>query len=165
MAREKKSAQKLILIDGHAMAYRAHFAFAGQQLTDSAGNPTETTFGFYRMLARLIADRKPTHLVICFDPGREHNPRYEIYPQYKANRPPMPDTLRRQIEEIQKLAEKLHLPPLIVEGAEADDVIATLVEKYRDQFDQVEIVSGDKDLYHMLYKNVVMLRSKKGVTD
>ena len=62
------------------MAYRAHFAFAGQNLTDDKGNATETTFGFYRMLAKLIADRKPTHLVLCFDPSREMNPRYEIYP-------------------------------------------------------------------------------------
>lgn len=147
------------------MAYRAHFAFAGQNLTDSAGNPTETTFGFYRMLARLIADRKPTHLVICFDPGREHNPRYELYPDYKANRPPMPDELRRQIDEIQKIAHELNLPPLIVEGAEADDTIASIIEKYRKDFDQIEVVSGDKDLYNMLYDNVVMLRSKKGVTD
>ena len=168
MSAQKKNANpktKLILIDGHAMAYRAHFAFAGQNLTDSAGNPTETTFGFYRMLARLIADRRPTHLVICFDPGREHNPRYELYPDYKANRPPMPDELRRQIEDIKKIAGELHLPPLVVEGAEADDTIATLIEQHKKDFNAIEIVSGDKDLYYMLYSNVVMLRSKKGVTD
>ncbi len=168
MPAQKKSSPhktKLVLIDGHAMAYRAHFAFAGQHLTDSAGNPTETTFGFYRMLARLIIDRRPTHVVLCFDPGREENPRYELYPDYKANRPPMPDELRRQIDDIQKIAGELHLPPLIVEGAEADDTIASIIEQYRDQFDEIEIVSGDKDLYNMLFKNVVMLRSKKGVTE
>lgn len=86
------------------MAYRAHFAFAGQNLTDSEGHATETTFGFYRMLAKLIADRKPTHLVLCFDPSREMNPRYELYPDYKGHRPPMPDELRRQIDDIQKIA-------------------------------------------------------------
>lgn len=162
---KKSQKSKLILIDGHAMAYRAHFAFAGQNLTDSAGNPTETTFGFYRMLARLIADRKPTHVVLCFDPGRAENPRYKIYPDYKANRPPMPDELRRQIDDIQNIAGELKLPQLIVEGAEADDTIASIIEQHRKDFDEIEIVSGDKDLYNMLYKNVVMLRSKKGVTE
>jgi DNA polymerase-1 len=168
MSAPKKSSQqktKLVLIDGHAMAYRAHYAFAGQNLTDSAGNATETTFGFYRMVARLISDRKPTHLVLCFDPGREHNPRYELYPEYKANRAAMPDALRRQIDEIQKIAAELHLPPLIVEGAEADDTIASIIEQHKEDFDAIEIVSGDKDLYNMLYRNVVMLRSKKGVTE
>lgn len=163
--KSKKQKTSLIIIDGHAMAYRAHFAFAGQNLTDAQGNATETVFGFFRMVARLIADRKPTHVALCFDPGREHNPRYELYPDYKANRPPMPDELRRQIDDVQQIAKDLNLPPLIIEGAEADDTIASLIEQHRDEFDQIEIVSGDKDLYNMLYKNVVMLRSKKGVTE
>jgi DNA polymerase I len=168
MAAAKKKAKSkttLILLDGHAMAYRAHFAFAGQNLTDSSGNATETIFGFYRMVARLLADRKPTHFVLCFDPGREDNPRYELYKDYKANRPPMPDELRRQIDEIQEIATQINLPPLIVEGAEADDTMASIVEQYQKDFDKIEIVSGDKDLYNMLYKNVVMLRSKKGVSE
>lgn len=160
-----KQKSKLVLVDGHAMAYRAHFAFAGQNLTDSAGNATETTFGFYRMLARLIADRQPTHVVLCFDPGREHNPRYELYPDYKANRAAMPDELRRQIGDIQKIAGELNLPPLIVEGAEADDTIASIIEQHRNDFDAIEIVSGDKDLYNTLHKNVLLLRPKKGVTE
>ncbi|HNL11238.1 MAG TPA: DNA polymerase I, partial [Turneriella sp.] len=73
--------------------------------------------------------------------------------------------LRRQIDDIQKIAGELHLPPLIVEGAEADDTIASIIEQHKDDFDAIEIVSGDKDLYNMLYKNVVLLRSKKGVTE
>lgn len=162
---KNKTKKTLVLVDGHAMAYRAHFAFAGQNLTDDTGNATETTFGFYRMLAKLIADRKPTHLVLCFDPSREMNPRYELYPDYKGHRPPMPDELRRQIDDIQKIAADLNLPPLVVEGAEADDTIASIIEQYKADFDSIEIVSGDKDLYNMLYKNVVMLRSKKGVSD
>ncbi|AFM13297.1 DNA polymerase I [Turneriella parva DSM 21527] len=165
LMKSKKPKTSLIIIDGHAMAYRAHFAFAGQNLTDAQGNATETVFGFFRMVARLIADRKPTHVALCFDPGREHNPRYELFPDYKANRPPMPDELRRQIDDVQQIAKDLHLPPLIIEGAEADDTIASLIEQHRDEFDHIEIVSGDKDLYNMLYKNVVMLRSKKGVTE
>lgn len=169
MPAAKKSAKKqkkiLVLVDGHAMAYRAHFAFAGQNLTDEKGNATETTFGFFRMLAKLIADRKPSHLVICFDPGREDNPRYEIYKDYKGHRPPMPDELRRQIEDIQAIATEINLPPLIVDGAEADDTIASIIEQHQKDFDKIEILSGDKDLYNMLYKNVVMLRSQKGVSE
>ena len=165
MKARAKSKTNLIIIDGHAMAYRAHFAFAGQNLTDAQGNATETVFGFFRMVARLIADRKPTHVLLCFDPGREHNPRYELYPDYKANRAAMPDELRRQIEDVQKMARELNLPPMIIEGAEADDTIASLIEQHREDFDKIEIVSGDKDLYNMLYKNVVLLRSKKGVTE
>ncbi|MBL8032519.1 MAG: DNA polymerase I, partial [Leptospiraceae bacterium] len=165
MKSNKKNKSTLVLVDGHAMAYRAHFAFAGQNLTDDKGHATETTFGFFRMLAKLIADRKPTHLVICFDPGRDENPRYEMYKEYKANRPPMPDELRRQIEDIQHIAGELNLPPLIVDGAEADDTIASIVEQHKEDFDKIEIVSGDKDLYNILYKNVVMLRSKMGVSE
>ncbi|MBS0619527.1 MAG: DNA polymerase I [Spirochaetes bacterium] len=164
MKPNKKNKSTLVLVDGHALAYRAHFAFAGQNLTDEHGHATETTFGFYRMLAKLIVDRKPTHLVLCFDPGREENPRYELYKEYKANRPPMPDELRRQIDDIQTIASELNLPPLIIEGAEADDTIASLVEQHKGDFDKIEILSGDKDLYNMLYKNVVMLRSKMGVS-
>ena len=163
--KSKKQKSNLVIIDGHAMAYRAHFAFAGQNLTDAQGNATETVFGFFRMVARLIADRKPTHVALCFDPGREHNPRYELYPDYKANRPPMPDELRRQIDDVQKIAGELNLPPLIIEGAEADDTIASLIEQHRGEFDKIEIVSGDKDLYNILYKNVLLLRPKKGVTE
>jgi DNA polymerase I len=163
--KSKPKKTTLVLVDGHAMAYRAHFAFAGQNLTDDKGNATETTFGFYRMLAKLIADRKPSHIVLCFDPGRDANPRYEMFKEYKGNRPPMPDELRRQIDDIQKIAAQLNLPPLIVEGAEADDAMASIVEQYRDAFDKIEIASGDKDLYNILYKNVVMLRSKMGVSD
>jgi len=164
MKPNKKNTSTLVLVDGHALAYRAHFAFAGQNLTDEHGHATETTFGFYRMLAKLIVDRKPTHLLLCFDPGREENPRYELYKEYKANRPPMPDELRRQIDDIQTIASELNLPPLIIEGAEADDTIASLVEQHKGDFDKIEILSGDKDLYNMLYKNVVMLRSKMGVS-
>lgn len=160
-----KHKTKLVLVDGHAMAYRAHFAFAGQNLTDEKGQATETTFGFFRMLAKLIADRKPTHLVICFDPGREDNPRYQIYKEYKGHRPPMPDELRRQIDDIQQIAAELHLPPLIVDGAEADDTMASIVEQHQKDFDKIEILSGDKDLYNILHKNVVMLRSQKGVSE
>lgn len=166
-AKKNKTKQKkiLVLVDGHALAYRAHFAFAGQNLTDEKGNATETTFGFYRMLAKLIADRKPSHFVLCFDPGREENPRYEMYKDYKANRPPMPDALRKQIEDIQLIAKELNLPPLVIDGAEADDAIASIVEQYRGDFDKIEIASGDKDLYNILHKNVVMLRSKMGVSE
>ncbi|MBX3722065.1 MAG: DNA polymerase I [Turneriella sp.] len=169
MAASKKSKTKqkktLVLVDGHALAYRAHFAFAGQNLTDEKGNPTETTFGFFRMLAKLIADRKPSHFVLCFDPGRDENPRYTMYKDYKANRPPMPDALRRQIDDIQKIATELNMAPLVIEGAEADDAMASIVEQYRANFDKIEIASGDKDLYNILYKNVVMLRSKMGVSE
>lgn len=159
-----KAKKNLVLVDGHAMAYRAHFAFAGQNLSDEEGRPTETVFGFFRMLAKLIQERNPTHLVLCFDPGREANPRYELYKDYKANRPPMPDELRRQIDDIQRIASAVGIPPLIAHGAEADDAIASIVEKHQNDFDKIEIVSGDKDLYNMLYKNVVLLRSKTGVT-
>jgi len=161
----KTSKTKLLLVDGHALAYRAHFAFAGQNLTDEKGNPTETVFGFFRMLAKLIADRKPSHFVLCFDPSREHNPRYEMFKDYKANRPPMPDALRDQIDELRFIAAEIGLPPFVIEGAEADDAMASIVEQYRDDFDKIEIASGDKDLYNILYKNVVMLRSKMGVSE
>ena len=163
--KKKAPESHLLIIDGHAMAYRAHFAFAAQNLSDAQGNPVETIFGFFRMFIKLLLDRRPTHLVVCFDPSREKNPRYEIYPEYKANRAPMADTLREQLETIQSMVTEIGITPFIVEGAEADDAIASLIEQHRSEFSKIDIVSGDKDLYSMLYPNVIMLRSKKGVSE
>jgi len=158
------STGSFLIIDGHAMAFRAYYAMASQNLTDSNGNPTETVYGFFRMIIKAISDIQPAYLVIVFDPP-EKNFRYKIYEAYKANRSETPEPLKYQISKIQELVHQLELPMIIPNGVEADDAIATLVEKYKsDNFISIKILSGDKDLYALLNSNVTILKPVKGAS-
>jgi len=153
-----------MIVDGHAMAYRAHYALVNQNLTDASGMPTETIFGFFRMLGKLLEKFNPEYLLIVFDPPRP-NFRHEMYSEYKANRKETPDSLRVQLDEVKELTEKLSLPVIIPENEEADDAIASIVEREKNTDLDIFIVSSDKDLFNILYSNVKMLRAKKGVSD
>ncbi len=154
----------IVIVDGHAMAYRAHFAMAPQGLTNTSGMPTGAIFGFYRMILKLLADTRPDYFLLVFDPpGKSF--RSEVYKDYKANRSKMPDELRAQLDEIKLIAEALKLPMYIPEGVEADDALASFAEQHKDENLQVMLVSGDKDLFNVLHKNVVLYRPKKGVSE
>ena len=146
---------KFLLIDGHAMSYRAHYALAGK-LTNADGEPTETIFGFLKTVIKAIADHNPTHLCLVFDPvgGSFRN---DLYQGYKANRSPAPPELKTQIEQLQTMCSDLNLPILRLKGYEADDVLASIVEKFYKENDFL-IYSGDKDLFSLLDKNVTLYR-------
>ncbi|TGK12014.1 DNA polymerase I [Leptospira fletcheri] len=158
--------KRLLIIDGHAFAFRAYYAFAAAHLTNSkTGKPSGAVFGFFRMLFKLFEDYTPTHVAMTFDPGGPLE-RGTTFADYKANRKPMPEDLRPQLHEIMETLEKLGFRVLKVTGHEADDVIGTLTETYKGKAKEILIFSGDKDLYQLLEKkNIKMLRGKKGVTE
>lgn len=145
----------LVLIDGHSIAYRSYFALIRNPLRDSRGRNTSAVFGFLNALDK-IADRYPTdHMVITFDAG-EKVFRHEKFADYKKDRKPMPDELIWQVPMISDIARLQGLPVLLKEGYEADDIMGTLVERFRDAFDKVVIVSGDKDLMQLVGDSVVV---------
>ncbi len=156
--------EQLLLIDGHAMIFRAYHAMERQGLTNSSGAPVGAVFGFYRMLAKLLLQFTPDYFLLIFDPPGD-NFRHKLYPEYKANRTEAPDELKSQMKEILSIAEILQAPMLIPKDVEADDAIATFVEKHKNSDIDIIIMSGDKDLYSLLYDNVQMLRAKKGVSE
>jgi len=145
--------ETLYLVDGSSYLYRAFHALPS--LTAADGQPTGAIFGVANMVRRLIHERAPARLAVIFDaPGR--NFRHEIDPDYKANRPPMPDDLRRQIEPLHEVIDAMGVERVIVDGVEADDVIATLVRRAREAGVPVLISSGDKDLAQLVGDDVVL---------
>lgn len=155
----------MLLIDGHALAFRAYYAFAASNLTNSlTGNPSGAVFGFWRMFFKLIQDEAVSHIAFCFDPGTKLK-RNDLYPDYKANRKPMPEDLRPQLDQIFDMVKELGFPVYKLDGEEADDIIGTICKKFAQDFEQVLILSSDKDLYQVLEPNILMLRGKRGVSE
>ncbi|MBM4343771.1 MAG: DNA polymerase I [Deltaproteobacteria bacterium] len=137
----------LLLVDGSHAVFRAFFAVRG--LSAPSGMPTGAIFGLVSMLQKLVRDRKPTRIGVCFDTSAPTH-RHAIDPQYKANRPDMPPELQAQWQVCQDIAALMGLPVLQHRGLEADDIIATLAEQGRAQGFEVLVVSGDKDLMQLV---------------
>ena len=137
----------LYLIDGSAYIYRAYHAVRG--LSNSSGMPTNATYGFTRMLIKLMADRKPSHVAMFFD-AKGPTFRHERYTEYKANRPPMPDDLVSQLPWIHKVTEAFNIPIFEQQGYEADDLIGTLARLAEENGFQVVMVTGDKDFMQLV---------------
>ncbi len=137
----------LYLIDGTAYVYRAYHAIRG--LTNSKGLPTNAVFGFTRMLLKLIQDRSPEYVVMLFD-AKGPTFRHERYPEYKANRPPMPEDLSIQIPLIKKIVQGFRLPEFEQPGFEADDLIGTLSRMAAAAGFSVIMVTGDKDFIQLV---------------
>ena len=143
----------LYLVDGSSYLYRAYHALPN--LTNSRGEPTGALLGVANMLKRLLNEADPEYVAVVFD-ARGPTFRHEMYPEYKANRPPMPSELRRQVETILEFTKMLGLPLLQVEGVEADDVIGTLaVEAEKAGMDCV-ISTGDKDMAQLVSEHTTL---------
>ncbi|MBD3179158.1 MAG: DNA polymerase I [Candidatus Latescibacteria bacterium] len=153
---------ELILIDGHAMAYRAYYAMIRSPLTNSRGENTSAVFGFTRIIIQILKKYNPDHIAVIFDSGKPTK-RHEIFPDYKANRKPMPDDMVYQIPVIQRLMEAMGITVMSRDGYEADDIIATLCRQEEGRGNEVRIISGDKDLFQLLSDRVRMVRPSKGV--
>ncbi len=146
-------AKRLFLIDGTALAYRAHFAFAmGARggLTTKDGRPTSAVFGFITTLKSLLDREKPEAIAISFDGPREDLLRTKTYPEYKSTRDKMPEELVEQLKVIEQVVEGYHIPVARSPGHEADDVIGTLAVKGRDLGMDVFIMTGDKDFMQLV---------------
>lgn len=150
--------KEIFFIDGSAYIYRAYHAIA--PLTNSQGQATHAILGFVNMVNRLLKDHDPEYLAIAFD-SKGPVFRHELYNDYKANRPPMPDDLVEQIPYIKKFVEAANLPVLEQSGVEADDIIASLAKQFSGEGYRVVIVSGDKDLLQLVTEDVVMFDPMK----
>ncbi|MDL2275744.1 DNA polymerase I [Desulfosarcina sp. OttesenSCG-928-G10] len=139
--------QTLYLIDGSAYIYRAYHAIRG--LSNSSGLPTNATFGFTRMLIKLMEDRKPGHVAMFFD-AKGPTFRHERFAAYKANRPPMPEDLVQQLPWIRKVTDAFNIPVFELTGYEADDLIGTLSRKAEENGMDVVMVTGDKDFMQLV---------------
>ncbi len=142
-------AKKLYIIDGHAHIYAAYYAPMAQRLTSPSGEPTKATYIFTQAILGLIERKKPALLVVAMD-SKTPTFRSEIYTDYKAHRPPMPEDLPVQIKRIEQILDAMNIPMLRVEGYEADDIIGTLAKKAgADGFESL-LCSKDKDLLQLL---------------
>jgi DNA polymerase-1 len=156
---------KLLLLDGHSLAYRAFFALP-TDLATKAGTVTNAVYGFTSMLTKVMADEKPDHIAVAFDAPGGSTYRYELDPEYKAGRKETPDLFRSQLPLIHEVLEALEITQLEISGVEADDVIATLATRAAAEDMDVVIVTGDRDSYQLVHDpHVKVLYNKRGVSD
>ncbi len=156
-----KNDRTLYLIDGSAYIYRAYHAI--RSLTNSKGLPTNAAFGFTRMLIKLIEDRSPEYVVMFFD-AKGPTFRHEIYQDYKANRPPMPEDLSIQIPYIKEITQGFNIPVIEKQGFEADDLIGTFKCQAEKAGFFVVMVTGDKDFVQLVTDNAVIWDPMKETT-
>jgi DNA polymerase-1 len=147
MSASENAKNNFYIIDGNSYIYRAFYAIRG--LSTSTGLPTNAVFGFANMLLKVIKDKAPSRLAIVFDP-KGPTRRHGEYKEYKAHRPPMPRDLIPQIPYIHKLVAAFRIPVFVIEGQEADDVIATLARNAESRGMDITIVTGDKDLLQLV---------------
>ena len=161
-ASERKGDGELFLIDGNSLAYRAFFALP-ESIATADGRPTNAIYGFASMMAKILIEHQPTAVIVAWDAGMSG--REVEYKEYKAGRPSRPDLLKEQWPHLAPLAEAFGFHNVKVEGWEADDVIATLVQKARDAEIPVMVVSGDRDVYQVVGDGVRVMTTSRGVTD
>jgi DNA polymerase-1 len=149
-------ANPFILVDGSSYLFRAFYA--PPHLTNSAGEPTGAIYGVVNMLRSLISKYQPTHMAVIFD-AKGPTFRNDMYHAYKANRPPMPDDLRSQIEPLHKIVKALGLPLLCIDGVEADDVIGTLAQQAAASGRFTLISTGDKDMAQLVNDHVMLINT------
>src|SRR3954454_24992846 len=155
---------RLLLIDGHSMAYRAFFALPVANFATTTGQPTNAVYGFTSMLINVLRDEQPTHVAVAFDVSRVTF-RSEQYAEYKANRSSSPQEFSGQVALIKEVLAALRVPVIEKEGFEADDVIATLTKQAVAQGFEVLICSGDRDAFQLVSDSTTVLYPSRGVSD
>jgi DNA polymerase-1 len=155
---------RLLLLDGHSLAYRAFFALPVENFSTTTGQATNAVYGFISMLINVLRDEQPTHIIVAFDVSRKSF-RTERYAEYKAGRSETPTDFVGQVSLVQEVLAALRIPVVEAPGYEADDVIATLSCEARDAGFDVLICSGDRDSYQLIGDRVTVLYPRKGVSD
>jgi len=150
----------LILVDGSSYLFRAFHALP--PLTNSKGQPTGAVYGVINMLNKLVAEYKPEHIAVVFD-AKGKTFRNDMYPEYKAHRPPMPDELKNQIAALHEIIRAQGYPIIIVDGVEADDVIGTYAKQASKQKLETLISTGDKDLAQLVNPHVTLINTMNNV--
>ncbi|MGH7833517.1 MAG: 5'-3' exonuclease, partial [Candidatus Binatia bacterium] len=155
--------RKVLLLDGHSLAFRAFYALPDTLVT-SSGQITNAVYGFTAMLIKLIADEKPQGIVVCFDKG---TPRFRVdrYADYKGNRAETPDPFRQQLPLIREVLEALRVTMVELEGYEADDLLATLASRAREKGNEVVVVTGDRDCLQLVCDGVAVMMTRRGISD
>jgi DNA polymerase-1 len=154
--------KKLVLIDGHSLAYRAFHALP-EDMKTSRGELTNAVYGFTSMLLNVLRDEKPTHIAVAFDKGLTF--RHEVYADYKAHRAKMPDEMRVQMDRVRQVVETMGIPIFEQEGYEADDLLGTLARQAGEQGADTLIVTGDTDLLQLADEHTRVLTSRWRFSD
>jgi DNA polymerase-1 len=156
--------KRLLLIDGHSMAYRAFFALPAENFTTASGQHTNAIYGFATMLISLIKEEKPTHIAVAFDVSRKTF-RTELFPEYKANRAKTPDEFRSQMSYLHELVDSFGIAQFEREGYEADDIIATISKAAQAEGFEISICTGDRDSFQLVNEQTTVLYPKRGVSE
>ncbi len=156
--------KRLLLIDGHSMAYRAFYALPAENFTTASGQHTNAIYGFATMLLSLLTAEKPTHVAVAFDVSRKTF-RSQIFPDYKANRSKTPDEFRSQMSYLHDLVSAFGISQFEVEGFEADDILATIAKQAEREGAEVLICTGDRDSFQLVNEKTTVLYPKRGVSD
>ena len=162
-ARSRNNLRKIILIDGHSLAFRAFFALPDTLIT-SSGQVTNAVYGFTSMLIKLLADERPQAVIVCFDKGAPQF-RLDRYAAYKAGRAETPDLFRQQLPLIREVLRALRIPIVELEGYEADDLLATLTKNCRGEGCEVIVVTGDRDILQLVGEGVSVIMTRRGISD
>jgi DNA polymerase-1 len=156
--------KKLLLIDGHSMAYRAFYALPVENFTTAMGQHTNAIYGFATMLISLIKEEKPTHVAVAFDVSRKTF-RSDIFPEYKANRASTPDEFRSQMSFLHEFIDGCGIEHFQLEGYEADDLIATISKEAEKEGFEILICTGDRDSFQLVNEKTTVLYPKRGVSE
>jgi len=151
------SQKRLFLLDAYALIFRGYYALIKNPRINSKGQDTSAIMGFMNSLFDVIKRENPDHLAICFDKGGSHA-RKEMFDDYKANRDETPDVIRQSIPIIQDIIKAMHIPCVVLEGLEADDIIGTLAKQAEKENYQVFMVTPDKDFAQLVSENIFMYR-------
>ncbi|HHW37681.1 MAG TPA: DNA polymerase I [Bacillales bacterium] len=154
--------QKIVLIDGNSIAYRAFFALP--LLNNDKGVFTNAVYGFTMILMKVLEDENPSHILVAFDAGKTTF-RHQTFSEYKGGREKTPHELSEQFPFIKEVLDAFNIPRYELELYEADDIIGTLAKKAEKEQIEVKVISGDKDLLQLVSDYVTVLHTKKGITD
>ncbi|WP_047246389.1 DNA polymerase I [Maribacter thermophilus] len=149
--------KRLFLLDAYALIFRGYYALIKNPRINSKGMDTSAIMGFMNSLFDVIRREKPDHLAVCFDKGGSAE-RTELFPEYKANRDETPDAIRIAVPYIQDILKAMHIPSVVLEGWEADDIIGTLAKQAEKEDYKVYMVTPDKDFGQLVSENIFMYR-------
>ena len=158
--------KKAILLDGNSIMFRAYYAtaYTGNLMKTSNNLYTNAVYGFINMMNKILTIPDVTHIFVAFDKGKKTF-RHQSYADYKGGRKPMPEEFAMQIPYIKEYLDILNIKRLETDDYEADDLIGTVSKRIKDTFDEVLVISGDKDLLQLVDGNVKVCLTKKGITD
>ena len=163
-ADETPGRSRLLLLDGHSLAYRAFFALPVENFSTTDGQPTNAVYGFTAMLINVLRDEAPTHVAVSFDVSKRTF-RHDAYADYKAGRAETPSDFKGQVSLVREVLDALRIPVVCAEGYEADDVIATLATQAAADGMDVLIVTGDRDAFQLVDERITVLYNSRGVSD